>query len=77
MTKESQAPLEERVVELEMRLSFQEDTLLKLNQVVSDQDQLIMRLQEHLRAMSEKMSDMEYSLEQGGTKSGSEKPPHY
>ncbi len=77
MTKESQVTLEERVVELEMRLSFQEDTLGKLNQVVSDQDQLIMRLQEHLRAMSEKMSDMEYSLEQGGAKSGNEKPPHY
>lgn len=70
--------IEERVVELETRLSFQEDTLQSLNQVITEQDKTIMQLQELVRHLAEKLSDMEYSLEQGAGKApANERPPHY
>ena len=70
--------VEDRVVELETRLSFQEDTLQSLNQVITEQDRTIMQLQEQVRHLAEKLSDMEYSLEQGtGKAPANERPPHY
>jgi SlyX protein len=66
-----------RLAELETRLAFQEDLLEQLDRVVGAQDRSLALLQEQVRRMAEKMSDVEYALEQGGGRTGNEKPPHY
>lgn len=66
-----------RLEELETRLAFQEDLLEQLDRVVGAQDRTIALLQEQVRRMAEKMSDVEYTLEQGSGRAGNEKPPHY
>lgn len=67
----------DRLDDLETRLAFQEETLQQLDQVVASQDRELLLLREQLRRLSEKMSDVEYAVEQGGSRSGAEKPPHY
>lgn len=69
--------LEDRIIELETRLAYQEDTLQQLNQVVTEQDQMILRLQEHMRLVADKLISIEGGLEQGGDMPVNERPPHY
>jgi len=63
-----------RIVELENRLTFQDDTIDQLNRVVSDQDQRILRLEAELRRTREQV-EMLVPLMQASP--GEEPPPHY
>lgn len=69
--------LEDRIIELETRLAYQEDTLQQLNQVVTEQDQMILRLQEHMRLVADKLISIEGGVELGGGMPVNERPPHY
>ena len=66
---------EDRLVDIETKLAFQEDTLQQLNDVVCQQQKQLDQLQvlcEHLLA---RVKDMQ---ESGNRTSGTdEKPPHY
>ena len=66
--------LEERVMELESRLAFQDDTLLALNDVIVEQQRVVDRLQLQLAALlkryEEVMGQYEASEEEAP-------PPHY
>ncbi|MDF2182230.1 SlyX family protein [Neptuniibacter sp. CAU 1671] len=66
---------EDRVTELETRVAFQEDTLDKLNQVVSQQELDIERLTRMLKLMHQQLQ----SLSQNGISSADDStpPPHY
>jgi len=66
--------LEERVMELESRLAFQDDTIAALNDVLVDQQRLVERLQLQMAALlkryEEVMGQYEASEEEAP-------PPHY
>lgn len=66
--------LEERVMELESRLAFQDDTLSTLNDVIVEQQRVVDRLQLQMTAMlkryEEVMGQYEASEEEAP-------PPHY
>ncbi|MDP5208918.1 SlyX family protein [Microbulbifer sp. 2205BS26-8] len=68
--------LSERMDELEARLTFQEDTIAQLNDVITRQDADIRRLLLHMRELSQKYSAISGVLP-GGTRSSDDKPPHY
>ncbi|WP_299592393.1 SlyX family protein [uncultured Microbulbifer sp.] len=76
MSNEDQQQLAARVDELETRLSFQEDTLGQLNDVITAQDAQIRALVGRVKEMTEKYQDLSFEV-QKGDKPGDEKPPHY
>jgi SlyX protein len=66
--------MNERVVELESRLAFQEQTLGELNQVIVDQQVELDRLTRKVLQLQQSMQVMQDSAEQD---QGHEPPPHY
>ena len=67
--------MEQRLIEIETKMLFQEDTIEQLNQVICKQDEQIRnmqlamdRLSKNLKSLMEMNSDI---------KMGHEKPPHY
>jgi SlyX protein len=66
--------MENRLAELEAKISFSEDLLESLNRTVYQQQQQIDRLQLELRALREQVND---SLPAEARGTGDEVPPHY
>jgi len=65
---------DERVVELEIKVAYQEDLLQALNDVVSEQQQQLIRLEEVSRLLGQRIKSMGGSE---GINQGVELPPHY
>ncbi len=66
---------EEAIIELQTKLSFQEDLLESLNQVVIDQQGQIAKLQRTVEAMIGQMDSMQSATQDNGPRQ--EIPPHY
>jgi SlyX protein len=70
--------MNDRLVELETKFSFQEDTIQELNEVIIRQQRQIDELTLRLNRLGEQMEDLQASA--SGSQSFSlqdEKPPHY
>jgi len=65
---------DERVTELEIKVAYQEDLLQALNDVVSDQQQQLIKLEEVSRLLGQRIKNM---TESEGINQGVELPPHY
>jgi len=65
---------DERVTELEIKVAYQEDLLQTLNDVVSEQQQQLIRLEELSRLLGQRIKNM---TESEGINQGVELPPHY
>jgi len=65
---------DERVTELEIKVAYQEDLLQTLNEVVSEQQQQLIRLEELSRLLGQRIKNM---TESEGINQGVELPPHY
>lgn len=66
--------LEERVMELESRVAFQDDTLLALNDVLVEQRRVVDRLQLQMAELLKRYEDM---VGQFGVSEDEAPPPHY
>ena len=66
---------EEAILELQMKLSFQEDLLENLNQVITDQQGQIAKLERTVASMIGQMDSMQSSMQDSGQQQ--EIPPHY
>lgn len=66
---------EERLVDIETKLAHQEQLVLELNDVVTEQQQKIMQLEELLASLVERFR----SLGDGASLEGNQdqRPPHY
>ena len=65
--------LTERIDALEMRLTFQDETIETLNQTITDQWKQIDALTRQLAELKERLQDAESS----GSGAVNERPPHY
>ena len=65
----------ERLIDIETKLAHQEQLLLELNEVVTDQQARIMQLEEQFRVLVERVRSLGEAVPQGD--SGPERPPHY
>lgn len=65
---------EQRLIEMETRFLYQEDTLEQLNQVVCRQQEEIRQLKVTLERVTK---NLRHILEQSGEIRPHEKPPHY
>ena len=66
--------LESRVVELETRQAFQDDTIQALNDVVVEQGRVIERLQLQMAELIKRYDEM---VGQYGSEGEEARPPHY
>lgn len=67
--------LEERIAELEMKITFQDTLLEELNQALVQQQFVIERMQAQLRHVATKLKDMQPSNIAGWAEETP--PPHY
>ncbi len=67
---------EEAMIELQTKLSFQEDLLESLNQVIVDQQSQITKLERMMEAMLGQLDTMQAAMQQGNGQQH-EIPPHY
>ena len=66
---------EERFIELESRLAHQDQALHELNEVVTDQQAKIMRLEELCKSLIDRVRSLGEGLPAGDP--ADERPPHY
>ncbi len=66
--------LESRVMDLETRLAFQDDTIQTLNDVLVEQQRIMERLQLQLRALAKRQEEMQVPMDVGEDEAP---PPHY
>jgi len=66
---------ENRLVDIELKLTHQEDTVDALNQIVYEQQKKIDELEKLLTALVRQVKDSANSLSERGIEN--EKPPHY
>ncbi len=66
--------IEQRLIEMETRFLYQEDTIEQLNQVVCAQQEEIRQLKASLEVLAKNLKPL---LEQSGDIRPHEKPPHY
>ena len=67
--------MEERLIELESRVAFQDDALRKLEELATQQAQQIYRMSQELAAMKERLLAVAPSLLTG--QEDEAPPPHY
>jgi SlyX protein len=66
--------LEQRIIDLEARLAFQDDTIQTLNDVLIAQQRTVERLKAQLEVLARRQEDMQSRM--GGDEDGAP-PPHY
>jgi SlyX protein len=66
---------EERLIELEIKLAYQEDLLQELNSIVVVQQKQMGRLEETLRVLYERLKSLSATTELD--QSDNQPPPHY
>ena len=66
---------EERIIELEIKLAYQEDLLQTLNKIVAKQQEQIQRLQDSHKLLYQRQQTLAEKLDSNQT--GHEIPPHY
>ncbi len=70
--------LQDQLIDLQTRVSYQDDTLAQLNDVITEQDSIIRIMQKQMIALAKKHDEMNYSAEQGSVGNpADERPPHY
>jgi SlyX protein len=66
---------EERIIELEIRMAYQDDLIQALNQEVINQQKQIVRLEETCKLLNEKIKSLQNVRHD--QVEVNEKPPHY
>lgn len=66
--------LESRVMDLEARLAFQDDTIQALNDVLVEQQRMMDRLQLQVGALARRQEEMQVTFDAGEEEGP---PPHY
>ena len=66
---------DERLIHIETKLAHQEQLLLELNEVITDQQARIMQLEEQYRVLVERVRSLGEAVP--ASDPGQERPPHY
>ncbi len=67
----------EELIDLQIRLSYQEDTIAQLNQVVTNQDADIIQLKQQISLLAKRLDESANFSGQELAEGDSERPPHY
>lgn len=74
---QSTNPLEQRLVDLEMRLTYQQKLIDELNSVVTEQTMTLLRLEKSVGTLVQHHDQMQRQLREQSPNLPHERPPHY
>ena len=69
--------MEDRIIDLEQKYSFQEDLVSQLSDIVARQQQQLDNHRLLLDHLAERLAALEHQGQVSGTGSENDKPPHY
>lgn len=69
--------MDNRLIELETRIAFQDDTIEQLNQIVTIQQQQIDQLRKEITAIAVRISESSVAASNIASQSEETPPPHY
>jgi len=69
--------LDSRLIEIETRIAFQDDTIEQLNQIVTTQQQQIDQLRKEVTAIAARVSEPSVAASNIATQAEETPPPHY
>ncbi len=69
--------MNDKLIDLQTRVAYQEDTLIHLDQVITKQDADIVQLQQQVRLLAKRLDESLFAQEQSGDGEFNERPPHY
>ncbi len=69
--------LEDAIAELQLRVSFQDDAMLKLSDHIALQDKELIETKRQVVFLREKLLELIEQAENGGPSGTNERPPHY
>ena len=67
--------MENKIIDLQSKLAFQDETINELNEVITDQQSQLDQLREEIRLLSLRIASVAESS--GGTEEKEPPPPHY
>lgn len=68
---------QQKLIDLQAQLAFQEDTIQALNDELVQQGKLILTLSRKVNILESKLDDMAHSVSPKSSNNDSEVPPHY
>ncbi|MDV6316795.1 SlyX family protein [Idiomarina sp. HP20-50] len=69
--------IEEQLANLEMQLTFQEDTINSLNNLVTEQTQQMTEMKKQIRWLGKRMKQMQENQSADSDPGAEPPPPHY
>ena len=69
--------IHEELIDLQIRLAYQEDTIAQLNLVVTKQDADLVQLQQQVRLLVKRIDELSFAQGSDSEILDSERPPHY
>ncbi len=70
--------MNEKLIDLQTRVAYQEDTLTHLDQVITKQDADIIQLQQQVRLLAKRLDESLFAQEQSAADGEfNDRPPHY
>lgn len=69
--------LENAIIDLQARVAHQDDTLLKLNDVIATQQKELLRMNQNLKLMAEQLRSLREANPSADGGAEHELPPHY
>jgi SlyX protein len=69
--------LQEEMIDLQMRVAFQEDMLNQLNDIIAKQDTDLLLLREQVRALAQRLEELSRQPSLASANLPDERPPHY
>ncbi len=73
----NQADLSDQLVDLQARVAHQDDTVLKLNDIVASQQHEIAELTKAVKKLARQLQSLRDVGGGGGGEAADERPPHY
>ncbi len=69
--------IEDRLVEIETKIAFQEDIVEELNKVVYQQQQKLERLEAICESLANHIGNLRESISENQAATANERPPHF
>lgn len=70
--------IEEQLIDVQTRVAYQEDTLARLNDVITKQDAEIVQLKQQMRLLAQRLDELARDPAQAGDADiTNDRPPHY
>jgi SlyX protein len=69
--------MEDKMIQMDTRILYLEDTIQQMNIIMMEQDKAITRLNTIVKTLNDKIKELDEKKGERGVSEESERPPHY